>query len=199
MSFLMGFGTDTTGNIGYRTFEMWNGAFSDAPNRTIQLGYSSFGGDFGGSTANMWLRVMGNGGATPGEPLGVNTTIAVDGSLPFGADGGAVHLFVLRFDLTSAAGFDVIQLFVDPADLTTEGANTPNAIFVGDFVADRLSAETQYIFGDISTLPASIGIFDELRIGGDWNSVLPIPEPGTATLLGLGSLGLLMARRNKRA
>jgi hypothetical protein len=208
MSFLMSFGGDSINHVGYRAFEMWAGGVGDSPNRVLQLGYSTYG-DFGNGVGldNMWLRVNPNGGATPGNTLGVDNIIPVTGSVAFTNDANAMHLFVLRFDLSSTPGLDVIQLYLDPTDLVTEGANVPNAIFVGDFVASHLSAGSQFILpaligaaggpGDVPPQPANVGQFDELRIGGDWNSVLPVPEPSTLALLWLGGLGYTLFRRKK--
>jgi PEP-CTERM motif-containing protein len=209
VSFLMSFGGDTVGHVGYRAFEMWSGSVNDSPGRALQMGYASYG-DFGaGGLTSMNLRITPNGPATPGEPLAVNTLIPVGGTGAFGADGGATHLFVFRFDMSSVPGLDVIQLYVDPSDLSSEAGNSPNAVFVGDFAASHISSVSQFAIPaiadgsaggphDVAPQPANISIFDELRIGGDWNSVLPVPEPTSFTLLALGGLGLAMRRFRKK-
>jgi hypothetical protein len=202
VSFLMGFGTTGPGHIGYRAFEMWNGGVNDNPGRVLQLGYSSYD-DFGFNSSTMFLEVNPNGPNTLTNPLGVNQLIPVNGTGAFGADGGATHLFVLRFDLSSTAGLDVIQLYVDPADLSNEFANVPNAVFVGDFVASHLSAGTQFILPalggapDVAPQPDNIGIFDRLRVSSDWGSIM-VPEPTSFSLLAVGA-GLFLAARRKKA
>jgi hypothetical protein len=209
ISFLMGFGQDTIDSVGYRAFEMWSQSVNDSPGRVLQLGYSSYG-DFGGGGAGltgMNLHVTPNGANTPGEPLALDTIVPLTGSASFAADGGATHFFVLRFDLSAIAGQDVIQVYLDPSDLGSEAGNSPNAVFVGDFAASHLSAGSMFILPaladgaaggphDVSPLPANIGIFDRLRVAGDWISA--VPEPTSFSLLGLGVLGMAMVARRQR-
>jgi hypothetical protein len=92
------------------------------------------------------------------------------------------HLIVLRADFLP--GDDVFRLYMDPQSGQPEPA---------------IASATMSSF-DLGTV-TSIGLdgpgafgFDELRIGTDWNSVTPAPEPAALTLALVG-VGCLVAKK----
>ena len=95
---------------------------------------------------------------------------------------------------------DQVTLWINPL-LSSEAANpTPllqtlvgfNGIFPGNTGIDRLS-----LIGNPEN-PGST-FFDEFRVGNSWDSVTPIPEPGTTVLLcGILVLGLVAFRRYRQ-
>ena len=135
MSLLLQTGT----NSGYRAFEMHNGGNQDAANRTLQIGYSSFA-DFPSST-QFGFRV--------------NNNSQLDFSL--GAHDSLVHLFLVKFVLSTANNADTITVWNNPslASLANDPAGGVTATGF-NFVADRLGG------GHFSG--TALG-FDELRIG----------------------------------
>jgi hypothetical protein len=136
-----------TGTInGYRAFEMHNGGNDDAQHRTLQIGLSSFG-DFPISS-QFGFRVNNDG--------------AFDASL--GAENSLVHLFLVKFDLTTANDGDAITVWNNP-NISSLASDPAGGVTLSgfNFAADRLGAGhfngTQY------------GL-DELRIGTTLQDVL---------------------------
>ena len=93
---------------------------------------------------------------------------------------------------------DQVTLWINPI-LSSEAANpTPtlqtlvgfNGIFPNNTEFDRLN-----LVGNPQD-PGST-YFDEFRIGGSWDSITPIPEPGTLLLVGISLSALLLFRRKK--
>ncbi len=137
MSFLLSTGT----NNGYRAFEMHNGGNDDAVNRTLQIGLSSFG-DF----------------PTSGTPQQFGFAIN-NGALKFnlGAEDNGVHLFLVKFDLSTTNNADAIMVWNNPGLTGLAGDPTGGVTASGfNFAADRLGA------GHFQGLAYG---FDELRIG----------------------------------
>jgi hypothetical protein len=105
------------------------------------------------------------------------------------ADTGAADLLLYRIDFLPGAT-DNVTMYVNP-DLSNLGSLAPavGPIAVNDVDANRIRIQS-------GVAGAAIGNFDELRIGTDMQSVLPVPEPATLSLLGVAMVGL-MARRKR--
>ena len=99
-----------------------------------------------------------------------------------------VHLFVVKFDLSSAALGDSVTVWVDPT-LGGVGDPTGGVTVAGkDLTWDRLT------FSDYDGNSAA---WDEVRWGTDFNSVTiaAVPEPASALFGSLGVFALLRRRR----
>jgi hypothetical protein len=191
MSFFANYGSGPT--LHHRVLEMWDGDHSNDNNRNLQLGYSDFTGvgTTVGNTRNMGIQVHdSNSNTNINQDLVGAPTFLGDSS-----HGGATHLFVMRFDLSNS-GNDRIRVYLDP--LGTSEPGTANAdVSVGEFLADRMGAITDFVFGD----SAKAAAFDELRVGTTFADVanLHVPEPASIVLFGLGAIGLASMVRRKRA
>jgi hypothetical protein len=106
------------------------------------------------------------------------------------------HLLVLKFEM-STSGPDTISAFLDPVGLVEPAPNAQ--VTVGAFVADRMSALTNFTYDF-----ASRSYFDELRVGTEFGDVagntLPfaVPEPASLSLVAFGMLGVFVRMRSPR-
>lgn len=102
-----------------------------------------------------------------------------------GAIDANVHLFVVKFDLSTAAGGDSVTTWIDP----TLGAGDPSGgltVSGQDLTWDTLM---------LSDYEGSSAAWDEIRWGTDFNSVT-VPEPASALFASIGLVGLLKRRRS---
>jgi len=187
ISFLASFGLAGPA-VHHRVIEGWSApSFPGDGARSLQVGYSEFTGL--GTTLSLGIN---NGGG------GVNE-VDFDNNINIATDNGATHLFVLRFDLTTAAGGDVVYGYLDPTDLVNE-PGSPNALLFGfDFGLAQFGSMVQFVFpGDA---PNTTGYLDELRFGTSYADVHPaaIPEPATFSLLGLAGLAFVFRARRQKA
>jgi hypothetical protein len=109
--------------------------------------------------------------------------------------GGAVKMneqtmFLMKLEFPETSeGLTSLSVWLNPPDLTNESALS-STVFSGTM---KYSMWNQVgVAGRYST------DFDEIRIGTTFASVTPIPEPGTAGLLGLGLGLVLLVRRALR-
>lgn len=152
---------------------------------------------------------IGQIGATAGNSGG-NITMLMNNSNPAGlltpnspiAMGiGQTHLLVGRIDW-NAAGNETVTLWVDPSNVTSEGAAGAAYLSTIAFELTAITAVRPFV-GNAATVggnpvPGASANFDEFRLGGTWESVTSlavVPEPTSATLLGVGAFSLLALRR----
>jgi len=197
--FLVTFGTGETKH--HRVLEMHDGGFDDSLNRVLQFGYSEFTGV--GPDMAIWVK-----DSSDSSTQQVELSEAVD----YAQDAGTTHFVVLKFDMSTSTD-DVISVYLDPVG-TTEPAVPSAQVTVGQFLADRFGAVTNFVFGGGGgSRPNEVdtaGTLDELRFADNRDGMgfaqvanntlpyTPVPEPTTAILLGLGSLGLLGVSRRSR-
>jgi hypothetical protein len=163
MSFLFQSGQET-GATTYQTLALFNSTTSDA-NRNFDIGLTTNGGQTG--TAY-------NFGA---DNAYTSTGVAAD---------TGVHLFVVKFDLSTAALGDSVTVWIDPT-LGGTGDPTGGVTVSGkDLTWDRLA---------FSDYDANSAAWDEVRWGSDFEAVT-VPEPASALLGSFGVLALLRRRRN---
>ena len=189
-SFLIDFGsqgTDAPTDFGKRGYEMWNGGIGDS-NLAVDLFVNSFAG-----VNELTLAVTTASGT---QSQSVN-----GGGLTLDALAG-VHLVVFRFDFNSMSP-DEVRVYLDPTD-SIEANYTPAAsisVAASDLLITHHGAIANFTFSGGGHVP---GAFDELRWGDTFLDVtpfqdrVPVPAPGSLSLLALGLIGLGFGRRRKK-
>jgi len=154
------------------------------------------GGYFAGLGANtslfsstIWTRSDG-----AGFDIGVSNNTAVPGT-NWTAGTTAINTtqFVVgNFDLAA----DTSAFWINPSSSDFGTVSAPTATFSGLSGTTRTTLDRFFIRQDGTTATPFVQL-DELRVGQDWASVTPIPEPSTYALLGLGLGALWFLRRKK--
>jgi hypothetical protein len=124
----------------------------------------------------------------------------VVGANPIAMGTGITHLIVGKIEWNDS-GFETVSMWVDPTNVTTEAAAGAVYASTNGFELIGLTRIRPFAGNTNSGFNAVSANFDEIRIGGTWESVtsLPIPEPGAISAAGIGVLGLLTARRHRKA
>jgi Bacterial TSP3 repeat len=145
---------DSTGT-GYRGLELHTLNFDDnGANRRLQIVVGE--GGTGAPAGNLGVRINGNNNAGFIGDLGpVDTN---------------VNFFVVKITFSPASNSDVVSIWRNPPDLTSEAlAGTPNFVSTGlDFAFDRVSFAR---FNGDSGFRA-----DEIKIGSTWADVTAAPN-----------------------
>ena len=171
LSFLFQDGRET-GATTYQMLDLYNTNTADA-NRNFTAGLTTNSGQTGNA-----------------YNFGVNEAYTSTGV----AANSAVHLFVVKFDLSATAGQDAVTVWIDP----TLGVGEPSiggTTVTGKTVQfDRLS---------LSDYDGNSAAWDEIRWGTTFADVTAVPEPSAfaalAGLAGLAAVGLRRGRRHRAA
>jgi len=110
---------------------------------------------------------------------------------------GVTHLFVGRIDWNET-GFETVSLWVDPTDVTSEGAAGATYLSTSAFELTAITAVRPFVGNTSAGFNAVSANFDEFRLGGTWESVTSlavVPEPASGVLLGLGAISWALASR----
>jgi hypothetical protein len=157
-----------------------------------------YNGTITGSNANRTFTagLANNSGNTGNQyDFGVNEAYTSTGV----AADTAVHLFVVKFDLSTTAASDSVTVWLNP----TLGAGDPagGLTVSGQNIAfDRLSISN---FAAVGSGGGNSGAWDEIRFGSTFNDVtVAVPEPSTYAMA-LGGFGMLigfqrMRRKNRK-
>ena len=167
LSFLFQSGQET-GATTYQMLDLYNTNTADA-NRNFTAGLTMNGGQPGTQ------YTFGANEAYTGTGVAADT---------------AVHLFVVRFDLSDTAGADSVTVWVDP----TLGGGEPIG---GVSVSGKTLQFDRLGFSDYDGNSAA---WDEIRWGTTFDSVSAVPEPSAfAAIAGLAGLAAVGLRRRRSA
>jgi MYXO-CTERM domain-containing protein len=115
---------------------------------------------------------------------------------------GVTHLLLGRIDW-NATGFETVSLWVDPTDVTSEGAAGAAYLSTSAFELTALTAVRPFVGNTSGAFGAVSANFDEFRLGGTWESVsslaVAVPEPASGAFAGLVAVGLALTTRRRKA
>jgi hypothetical protein len=159
----------------FQMLDLYNTNTADA-NRTFTAGLTTNGGNTGNA-----------------YDFGVKESYTSTGV----AANTAVHLWVVKFDLSSVSLGDSVTVWLDP----TLGAGDPSGGFTTsglDIAFDRLSISD---YAAVGTNGGNSGAWDEIRFGSSFNSVTAVPEPHEFAIAIAALLGVMVfiRRRNQQA
>lgn len=149
-----------------------------------------------GGTNGIGLAVRQNGGSTDLFDLGIhkraNTASSETGAAIQGLSESTTYFVVMRY-LTNG-GADQMDLWLNPSSATFGN----NGLIPAASFTSTLGTDTAVDWDTFALTPPAqtTGYFDELRIGADWASVTPVPEPSALTLAGL-AVALFALRRRR--
>ncbi|MFO0850410.1 MAG: PEP-CTERM sorting domain-containing protein [Gemmataceae bacterium] len=111
------------------------------------------------------------------------------------ADGVTTHFLAAHLQLGAAGATNTVTLYLDP-DVSSLGTGAaPTGGSTATFSAATNFDFNQIVLGNFSGT-SSAAQFDEIRIGGSWADVSPVPEP--TGLLAVGAAVAAVAGRRRR-
>jgi hypothetical protein len=118
---------------------------------------------------------------------------------------GITHLIIGRVDWNTSTTLETVTMWVDPTDVTTEAAAAAAQFYSGtEFDLTSFNFVRPFTGNQAAGPPvavAAVGSYDEIRVGGTWDSVTKttiIPEPATFALVSLVGMTLVNRRRIAR-
>jgi len=114
---------------------------------------------------------------------------------------GETVFVVGSYELVDGSNNDSARMWINPslADFGADTEPTPTLTSApGGAVADAFTSVISFDLRNINTVGTPTVLFDELRVGGSWADVTPVPEPGTGILGGFAAVLLLSLQRYRR-
>lgn len=93
--------------------------------------------------------------------------------------------------------YDTVDVFINPTSYTEPTTATISAAATGGKDMG-ISTVSSFVLREAYLTSDNYVYFDDIRVGTDFASVLPVPEPSTVMLLILGGLALCLVRRRDR-
>jgi len=153
--------------------------------RTINFAF------FNGTTEQFAVGQIGTATGNTGGNFGLLMNNSNPGGLvfasgtPIAMGTGVTHLLIGRVDW-NAGGAETVSLWVDPLNVTSEALAGSIYASTSGFEISGITAIRPFT-GSNATIAGFNGNavsanFDEIRLGGTWESVTSAPEPSSATL-----------------
>lgn len=180
-------GTPTVTQITYFNRFWRDGVDTSTPDTTLNSGYTNTS-----TTANDTMTVSGLG--TEFTSLGYNVIVYLSGTDGMGANTPA------EFGANIGGGPDQWIRAIRRIPVSGTFASTT---FATEALAEASSTESNYIlFTGLTASSFDLNILKDPDSTANWSraavkgiQIVSIPEPGAITLLGLGSLGMVLIRR----
>jgi hypothetical protein len=108
---------------------------------------------------------------------------------------GDTVFVVGSYTFVAGSNNDTAQMWINP---TPGGAQPAATLTSNPLLADSFASLSTFNLRNVNTAGTATAYFDELRVGDDWASVTPTPEPTTLALLLMGAMPLALRRRTER-
>jgi hypothetical protein len=146
--------------------------------RTINLAF------FNGTSERFAVGQIATGTGNTAGNIGLlmnnqNPAGLVQAPTPIAYDVGLTHLIAGRIDW-NAAGFETVTLWVDPANVTSEAAAGAAYVSTSAFELIALTGIRPFVGNTTAGFNGVSANFDEIRIGGTWESVTSAAVPAPA-------------------
>jgi hypothetical protein len=166
-----------------------NFAFFGGPSNNERFAVGQIGAGGGNSAGNIAL-LMNNQ-----NPAGLIQNAAS----PIAMGVGLTHLIVGEI-IWNPGGFETVSIWVDPTDVTTQAAAGSAYLSTSGFELISLTGIRPFVGNTSGAFSAVSANFDEIRLGGSWESVTSlavVPEPSTAALASIAGLMFCLVRNRK--
>ncbi len=167
--------------------------------RTINLAF------FNGTSERFALGQIATGSGNSGGNIALLMNnqnpagLIQNATTPIAMGVGVTHLIVGRIDW-NGSGNETVSLWVDPTDVTTEALAGATYVSTSGFELTALTAIRPFVGNTSGAFGAVSANFDEIRLGGSWESVTSptvVPEPSIAALGAVAGLLLCFVRNRK--
>jgi hypothetical protein len=197
MSFLYKYGADINHRfgigIGDSHITMNGDLFDEDSNASTDeqgIGFAEVWNSGRPAIPTIWDTNDYDGGNMNGAPTLTTTTapgLVGTSQIGFTATADETYLIVLHAQWgADGATNDTVTLYTPGTDLTLG-----SAVATYQAIVSQDSFDTLFFTAD-----QTIGDLDEIRIGATYNDVVPVPEPASLALIGLGGLMMIRRRRN---
>ncbi len=164
------------------TGTLWGSYLMSSTDFSLTQSIFNLGSSTGGTAAS--LRQAGGAGSALELTNTSGGGIGAVGTIPRASLSTTVpNLIVFRYEFNGASN-DTFSVWLNPTSASDPANITTNT--QADFALQSV---------ELRNTQAANLIFDEVRFGTAFADVVPVPEPSSYALVGLGALGLVLRRR----